>query len=119
MASLSATGTQVAKLGAAARILMSLTLSPDQRMAGAMLELGMGFLENPPYKKDSAVHLARLRALFDGQGSWQAQAARTNPEAREQVSEAFWRLHQSVMAAFYKEMYQPAAPDSEREDNTP
>jgi hypothetical protein len=92
-------GTQVEKLGKATLVLMSLTLSPEKRMAGAMMELEAAFLENPPYGDESAAHLGRLRSLFDGEDSWQERAERLSPSAREQAFEAFWRLHQSVMHA--------------------
>ena len=49
MTHLAGVGTQVEKLGKATLVLMSLTLSPEKRMAGAMMELEAAFLENPPY----------------------------------------------------------------------
>ena len=57
-------GTQVEKLGKAIRILLSLTLSPEKRLAGAMTELDTAFLENPPYGDESAAHLSRLRSRW-------------------------------------------------------
>ena len=83
MTSLGGMGTQVAKLGQATQLLMSPTRSPEDRIAGATVELGMGFLESPPYKEDSAPHLARLRGLFDGRGTWLEQAERLSLEARQ------------------------------------
>ena len=108
MSHLPGIGTQVDKLGKAAQALMSLTLPPEKRIANAMIELGFGFLENPPYREESAAHVNRLRSLLDGEGPWEVLAERLSPEAREEVSKAFWRLHQSVMHAFYSEMYRPS-----------
>ncbi len=109
MTHLAAIGTQVEKLGKAARILMPLTLPPQKRIGGAMVELDLGFLENPPYRQDSEAHLNRLRSLLSGEGSSEAIFERLSPEGREHVSEAFWQLHQSVMHAFYKEMHRQSA----------
>jgi len=72
--SLGGVGTQVEKLSKATRFLMSLTLPPEKRIARAMTELSFGFLENPPYREESAAHVNRLRSLLDGEGPWEVLA---------------------------------------------
>ena len=94
-------GYQHKELGEAVSVLMSFTMSPLERVEGAMSAIQTGFMNGEP-PPDAAEAYRTVRRLMQGEGSFLDRAKAMTAEDMNRFKDAVWALQYCVSRAYHE-----------------